>query len=81
MTWFEQLMVQRRYEEQQAIARGELVKKETYNNHRNTAKYEVYNAPAEWTEKEVIDYCDRNCFGGYAHKAADGVWYIECDTD
>lgn len=44
-------------------------------------EYEVYNAPEEWTEDDLINFCDSMNFGGSAHRYKDGTARVKVYID
>lgn len=57
-----------------------LAKIRVYNNYRTINTYKVVGITTE-TNDELIDYCDRNCFGGRVYRHNDGTATVECDID
>ena len=51
-----------------------------YNNYRTTQTYRVEGDIANLTNAELIDFCDRNNFGGYVSRSGN-VAIVEVNID
>ena len=57
-----------------------MTKTRIYNNYRTIHTYQVEGDIANLTNAELIDFCDRNNFGGYVSRSGN-VAIVEVNID
>lgn len=58
-----------------------MTKTKVPNNYRTMEVYKVTGKLANFTNQQLIDYCDGNAFGGHVRRYGDYVAYVTVHID